>query len=288
MIGVEDDFSKNSLKPQNECENFQHQSFKELESLPQQWLALKKSPQKMYYRGDLSLLAYPKIAIIGSRKMNLYTKSLVLELASKLASKGICIVSGGALGVDIAAATGAMPCTIGIFANSLDSIYPQSNAKIIRQIYEKALALSEHANNPAPKRFDFLLRNRLIIALCPKIIIAQADLRSGSMQSARLANELEKEVFVLPQRLNESLGTNTLLAKNKAKLIANIDEFIIQSLKDFGIKADLSSAPKDEILNFCKSGARLEEALKRFGERVYEYELLGKISIDGVFVRALE
>lgn len=262
--------------------------FKKLQSLPAQWLELKNAPQSMYYKGDLSLLDAPKVAIIGSRKMSLYTKNLVLEIASKLANKGICVVSGGALGVDIAAAMGAMPLTIGIFANSLDAIYPQTNAKIIRQIYAQGLALSEHANNPAPKPYDFLHRNRLIIALCEHILIAQADLRSGSMQSARLANELQKRVYVLPQRLNESLGTNTLLAKNKAILIANIDEFISQRLKDFNLSADIKSAPKDELLAFCRGGARLDELLARFGEKVYEYELLGKIGIEGVFVRALE
>ncbi|MCZ0772615.1 DNA-protecting protein DprA [Campylobacter hepaticus] len=241
---------------------------------------LQKPPKKLYYKGNLSLLKQDKIAIIGSRRMNVYTKNCVFSLASMLKNANICIVSGGALGVDITASMAAMPNTIGIFANGLGQIYPKTNEKIIKQIYQNALALSENEDNYVPKNYDFLFRNRLIIALSKVVVIAQADIKSGSMQSARLALELNKPLYVLPQRLHESMGTNLLLKENKAKLIYDLRDFVDEF-------APLNMQ-KDEFLEFCQKGVSVDEALKIFGEKVYQYELEGKISIEGLFIRVLK
>lgn len=249
-----------------------------LQTLPKEFLNLKKPPKELYYKGNLSLLDKRKVAIIGSRKMNIYTKNCVLELSSLLSKSGVCVVSGGAIGVDICASKGAFPNTIAIFANGLNRIYPKSNEAMIKNIYENALALSEHEPNFIPNKYDFLLRNRLIIALSEAVIIAQADLKSGSMQSANLALKMNKALFVLPQRINESEGTNALLAENKANLINDFKGFASK----FG---DIKQDSQDELLNFCQKGVSLKEALDKFGQKIYEYELEGKIEINGVFVR---
>jgi len=240
---------------------------------------LEKAPKRLYYKGNLGLLEKRKIAIIGSRKMSVYTKSCVFELANLLKKVNVCVLSGGALGVDITASKAAMPETIAIFANGLNRIYPKTNEAAIKEIYLKALALSEQENNYMPQNYDFLLRNRLIIALSQAVIIAQADLQSGSMQSARLAIKMQKPIFVLPQRINESEGTNSLLKENKAQLITDFKEFA----NTFGEFQNQD----DEFLEFCKKGVSLEKALKKFGAKVYEYELEGKISIEGIFIRVL-
>lgn len=231
---------------------------------------LKNPPKKLYYKGNLKLLEQRKIAIIGSRRMSAYTKNCVFELSNLLKNSKISVVSGGALGVDISASMAAMPSTIGVFANGLDEIYPRNNEKIIKQIYENALALSENESHYKPKPYDFLLRNRLIIVLSEAVVVAQADLQSGSMQSARLALELNKPLYVLPQRKNESDGTNLLL---------DFKEFV----SCFGIIEE----EKDEFLDFCRQGVSVDEATQIYGEKVYEYELEGKISIEGLFIRVL-
>ena len=119
------------------------------------------------------------------------------------------------------------------------------------------------------------------MALCEALVVAQADVKSGSMQSARLAGELGVPVFVLPQRINESGGTNKLLSEGKATLISDYDEFAAK----FG---DVKFAPSsDEILEFCKNGASLDDALSKFGDKIYEYELLGKLEISNLRVKAL-
>ncbi len=241
---------------------------------------LEKMPKKLYYKGNLGLLNKKKIAIVGSRKMSIYTKNCVLELATLLKTAGVCVISGGALGVDIVANGAAMPLSIGIFANGLGRVYPKSNERIIKELYTKCLALSEREDEYLPQGYDFLLRNRLIVALSEAVVIAQADLRSGSMQSARLALKMKKPLYVLPQRLKESEGTNWLIKENKAKLITDFRAFV----SDFG---EIKGQNRDEFLEFCAGGVSLEQALRSFGEKVYEYELEGKIKIDGVFIRVL-
>lgn len=256
----------------------------ELKQLPQELLNLKEPVQRLYFRGNLELLNRRKVAIIGSRKMSVYTKNCVFELARLLKSAGVVVVSGGALGVDIAAHEGAMPSTIGVFANGLDEIYPKINEKIIRDIYTQGLALSENEPKYLPTKYDFLLRNRIIIALCEAIIVAQADFKSGSLHSANLAVKLGKMVFVLPQRRGESDGTNALLEQGKVRLISDFKAFAAS----FGqLNLDLSTPQsEDALLKYCKNGVSLNEALAKFGDKIYEYELEGKIEIQGITVRA--
>ncbi|EAJ0323697.1 DNA processing protein DprA [Campylobacter lari] len=241
---------------------------------------LLNPPSKIYYKGNLELLNARKVAVIGSRKMSVYTKNCLVELVTLLKKTNVCVVSGGALGVDIQAAKIAYPQTIAIFANGLDEIYPKANTNEILNIYENALALSGNEGNYKAKPYDFLLRNRLIIALSEVVIIAQADLKSGSMQSARLALGMNKPIYVLPHRKNESDGTNLLLATKKANLIHDFDEFA----KMFGELHYEQS--EDDLLSFLKHEDDLEKVLKKFGDRVYEYELEGLVEISGVKIRA--
>ena len=130
-----------------------------------------------------------------------------------------------------------------------------------------------------PRPEDFLLRNRIIIALSEAIIIAQADFKSGSLHSANLALKLGKRVFVLPQRKGESDGTNSLLEQGKVSLINDFKAFA----SNFGLVED--SENDDKILKFCKNGVSLDKALAEFSEKIYEYELEGKLEIEGVLVR---
>lgn len=111
------------------------------------------------------------------------------------------------------------------------------------------------------------------------VVVAQADLQSGSMQSARLALELNKPLYVLPQRKNESDGTNLLLQEKNANLLLDFKEFA----SCFGVIEE----EKDEFLDFCRQGVSVDEATQIYREKVYEYELEGKISIEGLFIRVL-
>ncbi|QKG29031.1 MULTISPECIES: DNA-processing protein DprA [unclassified Campylobacter] len=248
-----------------------------LSKIPSQLNRLKNPPDQLYYKGNLELLNMPLVSIVGSRKASAYTKDCVFNLAKILSYSGVCVVSGAAIGVDIAAHKGAFPNTIAVFGNGLDRIYPQSNAKMIDEIYRNSLAITEYAPDVTPRGYQFLQRNRIVVALSQALIVAQADLLSGSMQSARMAYELGIKIYVLPQRINDSRGTNELLALKKAELINDFDKFATR----FG---EVANVTKDEILEFCKNGVDLDDALAKFGSQIYEYELLGRLKISGLRV----
>lgn len=246
--------------------------------IPNQLLRIKNPPKQLFYKGNLELLNRPLVSIVGSRRASLYTKECVFRLSKMLASSGVCVVSGGAIGVDIAAHSGALPNTIAVFGNGLDKIYPKTNEKIIKEIYQNSLAISEYEPSMPPLAHNFLQRNRLVVGLSRVLVIAQADFSSGSMQSARLAKQMGVPIYVLPQRIAESDGTNALLANSEAKIINDFKSFV----ELFAPCVDENHS--DEILLFCKNGVSLDDAIARFGEKIYEYELLGKLRINGTRV----
>lgn len=266
-------------------------SFKQLSlsELPKELLRLKNPPKALFYEGDTKLLAMPKISVVGSRKASTYTKECVSRLCAALNRAGVCVVSGGAIGVDIIAHKAAMSATIGVFGNGLDILYPSSNAKLIREIYEKGLALSEYEAGVGVghRGVHFLERNRIVVALSQALVVAQADERSGSMQSARLALDLGVPLFVLPQRCGESDGTNRLLSEGKARLIHDFNEFAaLFGDKNF-TKSNAKESFKDEIIKFCENGVSLDEALAKFGDKIYEYELCGALEIVNLRVKSV-
>jgi len=215
----------------------------------------------LFYKGNIELLNKPKIAIVGSRKASKYTKEITFLLAKKL-SKKLVIISGGALGVDTEAHRGAFPNTIFVSPSSLDIIYPKANESLIKNIYKDALAISEYEKNYKPFKHTFLERNRIIIDLAEFVIITEASMKSGSMRSFEWAKKFNKKIYVIPHRLNESSGTNYLAKTNQAEVIWDIDEFC----ENLGINS------KEKILS-------LNEALKLYGDTLYEMELEGKVEI---------
>lgn len=268
----------------------------ELEDLPLALRSLPNPPAKLFYRGERTkceslLSAAHKIAIVGTRKPNPYTKSCVATLATKIANAGGVVVSGGALGVDIIAHTHAFPRTIMFSPASLEICYPKSNAEMIQKMMKECVVLSEYESAYMPHRFSFLERNRLVVGLSDCVIIPQADIASGSMQSARIALELGKPLFVLSHRIGESKGTNKLLADGKAEAIYHIPTFIksifgdSQSLESF--ESAESAKESDKILAFCAKNPRFDEAYALFGEILYEYELMGKIIRESGFIRVV-
>ncbi len=256
--------------------------------------AARPRVKQLFYKGNLELLKLPKIAVVGSRECLSYTQSAVKNLCVMLRNEGICVVSGGALGADIYAHTGALPLTIGVFANALDEFYPRQNKAVIEQIYTRGLALSEANSKHIVQRGDFLLRNRIIIALSDALVVAQADFKSGSMSSVKLAQKLGKPIFALPHRLGESEATNALVARGEAGLIDDFARFCKEFKACFGFDGGLfagefegknEEASLDPLLKCVAAGVEFDELFERFGEVVYDYELEGKILIEGVKVR---
>ncbi len=237
---------------------------------------LKNPPKLLYSIGDNSLLKRSLVSIVGSRRPISYTKDMTLKLSKAFSRIGYVVVSGAAMGVDALAHTGAFPNTVAVMANSLDIYYPKVNQNLINKIYKDALAISEYPPNTKATKYSFVVRNRIVVALGEVLIITQADENSGTIRSAEIAKELGKKIFVLPHRLEESRGTQKLLESGDAELITDIDSFVSK----FGEMDQLL----DSELLFFKESPTFDEAYKKFGDKIYEYELEGKIEIKNTRV----
>ncbi len=255
-----------------------HFSYSKLKALPLSLGRVKNPPKELYYAGNQELLQTPlKVAIVGTRQPSQYTQQHTAWLAKEIAKLGAVVVSGGALGVDIIAQQHALPHTIMVAPCSLDYLYPPSNARIIEQIATEGLILSEYAQNTTPHRYSFLERNRLVIALSDVVIIPEANLHSGSMSSARYALHAQKPLFVLPHRLAESAGTQTLLAEGKAQSIYDIEAFCQTLCQTYKLNPP-STPPLEDYLSFFKTNPTCEQAYARYGTLIDEYELQGLIT----------
>jgi len=235
--------------------------------------SMRKYPDELYFKGNIELLSRKKISIVGSRKPNQYARQLTHEIASKLAQVGLCVVSGGAIGTDIIAHKAAgVKNTIMVAGTGLDKCYPAINKNVIREIEKDGLVLSQFRAGTPSQRYNFPLRNELIVALSEVLIVMYADENSGTMRSVEYAQKMGKEIYVLAHRIGESSATNKLLEQGMAKAIYNVDDFV----KKFGTFLRNES---DEFLDFCKINTSYEEALKKFPSRVFEAELSGEIQV---------
>ncbi|WP_353662981.1 DNA-processing protein DprA [Hydrogenimonas sp. SS33] len=235
---------------------------------------LENPPERLYYRGNLKLLRAPRVSIVGSRRPNPYTKTVVTRLAAALAKRGVVVVSGAAMGVDALAHKGAgAERTIGVMPCGLDIRYPAINAALIASIEKKGLALSRFEPGFRQRSWSFVVRNEIVVALGEVLVVAQADRNSGSMRSVAYAKRMGKPIYVLPHRLGESDGTNDLLASKEAEAIFDIDAFASR----FGEEA---SSREDDFIRYLRSSPPYEEAVRRFGEALFEAELEGRIRIE--------
>ncbi len=237
--------------------------------------SMKKYPNELFYIGNIELLKKRKIAIVGTRRPSSYTKELTYKISSSLSQSDICVISGAAMGVDAIAHQGAKTDnTIAVVANGLDIRYPSVNKNLIIDIEKNGLIISAYNKTEKPKNYTFVLRNEIVVALSEFLIVTQADIDSGSLTSVNYALKMGKTVYTLPHRINESLGTQELVKKGLIKVIYDINEFIENICGTKKIKIN------DEILEFCKNNPSYESAISKYPNKIFEYELEGKIKIE--------
>lgn len=236
---------------------------------------MKNIPSKLDYKGNIDLLRRKKISVVGSRKPNQYAQEMISHLVQRLSKAGICIVSGGAIGIDAVAHRNAKSDnTICVLPCGIDERYPAINKRMLDEIAEQGLLLSQFESAFKATKWSFVARNELVVALGEIVIVAYAEPDSGSMRSVEYALEMGKKIYVLPHRIGESKGTNQLLQMGKAEAIWDIDDF----LKPFENQKE--NKKEDPFLTFCSQRPTIEEAIATFGERVYEAELGGEIVIS--------
>jgi len=239
-------------------------------------LSMKSYPKQIYYDGNLELLKGVKVSIVGSRKPTKYSRQMIQKLSSQLGRVGVCIVSGGAMGIDAIAHSGAGSAnTIAVLPCGVNIRYPAVNKNLLNDIQKKGLLLSQFDIGFIATPWSFVVRNELVVALGQVLIVGEAEINSGTMRSVEFALKMDKKIYVLPQRLGESCATNQLVKEGKAEVIYDIDEFVSK----FGISEEVE-IKNDEFIEFCKTNPTYDETLKKFPDRVFEAELSGEIEIE--------
>jgi DNA processing protein len=233
-------------------------------------------PIVLYSSGNaVRALEQPVLAIVGSRHCSTYGRNVAEMLARELAMRGVTIASGLARGIDSAAHQGALDgkgLSIAVMGTGLDEVYPKENKRLAERLRENGVLLTEFplATPPLPQNFPF--RNRIISGLALGVMIVEGAERSGSLITARMAYEQNREVFAVPGNITsaKSFGPNYLI-KDGAKLVQTwrdvVEEF------PFELKSPILSAERIETTS---EQLRIEEVALSASEK----QVLSQITFD--------
>jgi DNA processing protein len=187
-------------------------------------------PLLLYVQGDVSLLARPSVAVVGSRRPTAQGRDNARAFARALADEGLVVVSGLAQGVDGAAHEGALggaAGTVAVVGTGLDRVYPAAHRALAHRIVERGLIVSEYAPGTPAVPENFPLRNRIIAGVSLGTLVVEAAIRSGSLITARLASEAGREVFAIPGSIHspQAKGCHWLIQQG-AKLVESAADIV--------------------------------------------------------------
>jgi len=190
-------------------------------------------PVVLWLRGsiDLRFACLRSVSVVGSRAATAYGSHVATELAADLAGQGWTVISGGAFGVDACAHRGALAvggCTVGVLASGLTFGYPKGHAGLFAEIERTGVMVSECAPERAPTRPGFLVRNRVIAALSRGTVVVEAALRSGAINTAKHAGELNRAVMAVPGPVTaeQSAGCHELIRECAATCVTGARDVI--------------------------------------------------------------
>jgi len=264
----------------------------EQDNYPQLLKEIFDPPLVLFTKGNQRLLTKQQLAIVGSRAATFPALDFTKNIARQLAQQNIIITSGLALGIDAAAHTGALTVaesTIAVVATGLDSVYPSRHRQLAKEILaKKGLIISEFLPGTVAKPGHFPRRNRLISGLSLGVLVVEAEIKSGSLITARCALEQNREVFAVPGSVNnpKSKGCHWLI-KQGAKLIEGSADIINE------LSLCVPSCPIDEINDkksqqICQQDLFIDPLLASVGYEATAVDIVVsrcKLSIEEVLTR---
>jgi DNA processing protein len=202
------------------------------ESYPKGLRAIKNHPPVLTVRGNIRALAKKSVAIVGTRHATGAGIRFVSDLASAFAKNDFTVVSGMAIGTDTAAHRGALRVagdsqTVAVLAGGADYVWPLENESLYYEIIERGAVVSEMPVGFQPTQSNFIQRNRWIAGISDKLILGEADMKSGSMTTARFANDYGRFVFAIPSHPGDAraAGPNSLIKEGAAAICTGIKDF---------------------------------------------------------------
>jgi DNA processing protein len=208
-------------------------------SYPELLREIKNHPPILCVRGNIQTLSKKSVAMVGTRHASAAGLSFMADLANDFASHGYAVVSGMAMGTDTAAHTGALRAngdlqTVAVLAGGADYIWPLENEKLYNYIIERGAVISEMPVGSKPLANNFIQRNRLIAGISEKLILGEADLKSGSMTTADFALGYGRPVHAIPSHPSDerAAGPNRLIKQGQAILCQGRDDFFASNPKN--------------------------------------------------------
>lgn len=185
---------------------------------PEKLRTIQEPPKGLYSLGDLrAALDGPTLAVVGTRKVTPYGRQITEKLVREVASQGMTVISGLALGIDGIAHQAALTekaKTVAVMPCGLDKIYPSSHRQLAEDILRSGgVLISEYPSGVEPFPTNFVARNRIVAGLADAVLITEAALKSGTLHTANFALEQGKTVMAVPGNItsDQSAGTNNLI-----------------------------------------------------------------------------
>ena len=204
------------------------------ESYPERLRQLYDAPVLLWYKGNTSLLDTNAISVVGTRRPSVYGKRVTEKFTADLVHHGLTIISGLAYGVDTVAHSSCLKAggkTIAVLGSGIDWIYPSSNKVLARNIIDHSgVIISEYPPGTKPDASNFPERNRIVSGLSLGTLVIETGEKGGSMITARLALDQNREVFVVPHPLDnlQGVGCNALIKKGTGKLVQDIEDLLVE------------------------------------------------------------
>lgn len=248
------------------------------ENYPKRLLNCYDPPIMLYFRGNADLNATKIISIIGTRNNSDYGKMVTENLIADLATMNILIVSGLAYGIDTIAHKASLKnnlSTVGVLAHGLQSIYPQQHASIAKEMCTQGGLLTEYISTTKPDKHNFPKRNRVVAGMSDATVVVETAIKGGSMITAELANNYNRDVFAFPGKTTDSksAGCNYLIKNNKAVLLTSAQDLI--EFMSWEIKVQKKKVQKELFIEFSDEEKMI---LQLFAEK----ELL---HIDDIYLK---
>ncbi|MFY7965884.1 MAG: DNA-processing protein DprA [Chitinophagaceae bacterium] len=198
---------------------------------PQKLLHCYDAPTMLYYRGSTNFNDKKIISIIGTRTNTDYGKQITEQLVEDLKEQNITIVSGLAFGIDAIAHKAAVKHklpTIGVLAHGLDSIYPAQHKPLAKEMLLNGGLLTEFKKNTKADKHNFPKRNRIVAGISDATIVIETAASGGSIITAELAYNYNRDLFAIPGKINDSksLGCLKLIQQNKAVLLTSAEQLL--------------------------------------------------------------
>lgn len=194
--------------------------------------SINVAPSMLFYNGATSINSFTRIVgIVGTRKATPYGLHVTKKIVEDLKAYHVCIASGLAYGIDIAAHRAALELdvpTVAVVAHGLDRIYPSSHAPVAKRMIQNGGILTEYPSGVKPEKENFPVRNRIVAGMCDAIIVVEAAESGGALITADFANAFKRDVFAVPGRITDhySKGTNHLISSGQAFIYTSTDELV--------------------------------------------------------------